>query len=176
MEIELPKKEERDNPLLIPVSVTISVLAVFIAGVTLLGHRQATDRVLLNSEAFNQWSYYQAKNGRLNMTEGFAYMVEKIPPADQKTAAEMHEHYAKAIAKYEADKEEIAAEAKKLEAERDKAARRENHFHAGEGLLEIGLIICSMTLLTDRKLFWYSGMIVGAIGVLVASGAFFLVH
>ena len=39
--IELPEapEEHDDNPFLVPVSVTISILAVFVAGITFLGHR-----------------------------------------------------------------------------------------------------------------------------------------
>ena len=47
--IELPEapEEHGDNPYLIPVSVTISTLAVLVAAVTLLGHRAHTEELLL---------------------------------------------------------------------------------------------------------------------------------
>jgi hypothetical protein len=40
--------------------------------------------------------------------------------------------------------------------------------------LEIGLVICSITLLTKRKLFWFGGMLVGALGVAFGLTGFFL--
>ena len=66
--IELPEapEEHGDNPFLIPVSVTISILAVLVAAVTLLGHRAHTEELLLQSQATDQWAYYQAKNIRLH--------------------------------------------------------------------------------------------------------------
>jgi len=39
---------------------------------------------------------------------------------------------------------------------------RENRFDAGEVILEIALIVCSLTLLTKRKTFWYSGIAIGS--------------
>jgi len=45
----------------LPVSLTISILAVLVAGATLLGHRAHTEELLLQSRATDQWSYYQAK-------------------------------------------------------------------------------------------------------------------
>ena len=79
-----------------------------------------------------------------------------------------------AAEKYEADKDEISAEAKKLETERDLYGHREDRFDTGEVLLEIALVICSMTLLTKRKLFWFAGIAIGALGVLAALRGFLL--
>ena len=65
--IELPEHEEHErhlHPLTIPVSVTISILAVLGAIVTLMGHRAHTEELLLQAKATDQWAYYQAKNIR----------------------------------------------------------------------------------------------------------------
>jgi len=34
--------------------------------------------------------------------------------------------------------------------------------------LEIALVICSITLLTDKKAFWHTGIIIGTVGLAVA--------
>jgi len=54
-------------------------------------------------------------------------------------------------------------------------SRRADRFDGGEGLIEVGLVICSMTLLTKRRLYWFVGMLIGAGGVAFALTAF-LVH
>jgi len=149
-EFELPERPEgepAENPLILPVSVTISTLAVLVALVTMFGHRAANEQILSQAKASDQWSYYQAKNIR------------------------WHEMQANAD---EADKDEISNEAKKLEAERDVYGQRENRYDAGEALLEIGLVICSMTLLTKKKFFWFSGMAIAAVGVAIAVTGFLL--
>jgi hypothetical protein len=61
-----------------------------------------------------------------------------------------------------------------LEKERDVASRRANRFDGGGGLLQVGLVICSVTLLTRRRAFWFGGVSVAALGVLLALTGLFL--
>ena len=60
--IELPEghHEGGDHPLVLPVSITISIMAVLVAGVTLLGHRAHTEELLHQSQAADKWAQYQA--------------------------------------------------------------------------------------------------------------------
>jgi hypothetical protein len=80
----------------------------------------------------------------------------------------------KEVEHYQSDKQDISKEAKDLEVERDLAGRKADRFDGGEALLEIGLVICSITMLTKRKLFWAGGALVGALGVGLALTGFFL--
>src|SRR5580693_7713775 len=173
--IELPEHHEHgDNPFLVPVSVTISILAVLVAAVTLLGHRAHTEELLLQSQATDQWAYYQAKNIRLHEMQGFADMLATLAPGDKEKAEAAREKYKKEVERYEGDKDDISDKAKELEKERDLVSRRADRFEGGEGLIEVGLVICSMTLLTKRRLYWFAGMLIGACGVAFALTAFFL--
>ena len=87
----------------------------------------------------------------------------------------MHEKYKKEIERYESDKDDISEKAKELENERAVVSHREDRFDAGEVVLDIALIICSLTLLTRRKAFWYSGMVIGVVGFFIAVSGF-LIH
>ena len=169
------RADHGNSPLVIPVSITISILAVLVAAVTLLGHRAHTEELLLQAKASDQWAYYQAKNIRLRELQSFADLLGVVATQDKDKAAEIREKYAKEVERYGGDKEDISKEAKDLEKERDLYQKRANHFDAGEGILEFALIICSLTLLTNKKLFWFSGIIIGAAGVIVALTGF-LVH
>jgi len=55
--VELPEGRhgDEDNPLLLPVSITISIMAVLVAAVTLLGHRAHTEELLRQSQASDRW-------------------------------------------------------------------------------------------------------------------------
>ena len=68
---ELKEAAERAKEVreLAPVSLTMAILAVLVATVTLLGHRAHTEEMLLQTQATDQWSYYQAKNMRRNNLE-----------------------------------------------------------------------------------------------------------
>jgi len=171
---ELPEghHEHEDNPLLVPVSVTISILAVLVAAVTLLGHRAHTEELLLQAQATDQWAYYQAKNIRMHNVESIADLFSGLAPADKEKAAALHEKYLKEEERYESDKDDISEKAKELEKERDFVSRRADRFDGGEGLIEVGLVICSMTLLTKRRGYWFAGMLIAAGGVAFALTAF----
>ena len=174
--VELPEMHhgDEDNPLVLPVSITISIMAVLVAAVTLLGHRAHTEELLRQSQASDRWAQYQAKSVRLHETQGFSDVVKLVASLDKEKGEQLREKYVKEVEHYESDKEDISKEAKDLEAERDLAKRKADRFDGGEALLEIGLVICSITLLTKRKLFWIGGMFVGALGIALALTGFFL--
>ncbi len=172
--IELPERHHEDHPLVLPVSITISIMAVLVAGATLLGHRAHTEELLLQSQATDQWAYYQAKNGRYHGMQTTADLIETMIPRDKDKAEVLLKKYEKEIERYDSDKEDISEKAKERENERDLVSRRADRFDGGEALLEIGLVICSITLLTKRKGFWVGGVLVGALGIMLAATGFFL--
>jgi Domain of unknown function (DUF4337) len=163
---------QHGGPLVIPVSITISILAVLVAAATLFGHRAHTEELLLQAKASDQWAYYQAKNIRLRELQSFADLLGVVALDEKDKAAQVRERYAKEIERYGGDKEDISKEAKDLEHERDLYQRRADHFDAGEGVLEFALIICSLTLLTNKKFFWFSGILIGVVGVIGALTGF----
>ena len=173
--IELPEAPERtEYRYTVPVSVTISILAVFVAGATLLGHRAHTEELLLQTHATDQWAYYQAKNIRLHEEQGLADLLGALAPADKAKAEALRANYLKEAARYSGEKDDISEKAKEYETERDVFSRRADRFDAGEALLEIGLVICSLTLLTKRIGFWFGGIFIGLIGIAVALTGLFL--
>jgi Domain of unknown function (DUF4337) len=80
----------------------------------------------------------------------------------------------KEVERYEKDKDSISDQAKELETERDLVSHRADRFDGGEVFLEMGLVICSITLLTKRRFFWFSGMTIAALGVVLAATGFFI--
>lgn len=163
-----------DHPLVLPVSITLSILAVLVAAVTLLGHRAHTEELLLQAQASDQWAYYQAKSIRSVQTKTTADIVEVGTVKDAGKAATVEEKYKKEAERYDREKDEISEKARELEKERDVFRRRADRFDAGEGFLEVGLIICSITMLTKKRGFWISGILVGAVGIVAALSGMFL--
>lgn len=169
-DFEMPEvgEEHEKHPLVLPVSLTVSILAVLVAAVTLLGHRAHTEELLLQSQATDQWAFYQAKNIRLHEMQSMVDLLGTISPVDKEKNATLQEKYKKEVERYESDKDNISEKAKDLEKERDVVSHRADRFDGGEAFLEIGLVICSITLLTKRRGFWFGGMLVAAGGVLLA--------
>jgi hypothetical protein len=174
--IELPESHHghEDHPLILPVSITVSIMAVLVAAVSLLGHRAHTEELLHQSQAASRWEQYQAKSVRLHEAHGFSDMARVGAPINKEVSEELKEKYGKEIEHYEGDKEDVTKEAKDLENERDLDGRRADRFDGGEALIEVGLVICSITLLTKRKRFWFGGMLIGAAGIALALTGFFL--
>ncbi|HYU22023.1 MAG TPA: DUF4337 family protein, partial [Candidatus Dormibacteraeota bacterium] len=75
--IELPESHHgyEDHPLVLPVSITISIMAVLVAGASLLGHRAHTEGLRLETQAASRWTQYQAKSVRLHEAQGFSDVV-----------------------------------------------------------------------------------------------------
>jgi hypothetical protein len=172
--IELPESHHEDHPLIIPVSLTISIMAVFVAGVSLLGHRAHTEGLRFETQAASRWTQYQAKSIRLHEDHEALDIVRLGASMNKELAEELKEKYAKEIEHYESDKEDVTQEAKNLEKERDLTVRQADRFDGGEALLEVGLVICSITLLTKRKFFWIGGVLIGIVGMGLAATGFFL--
>jgi len=174
--IELPESHHghKDHPLVLPVSITISIMAVFVAGMSLLGHRAHTEGLRLETQAASRWTQYQAKSIRLHETQGFSDVIKIVAPLNKELGEELKEKYAKEVEHYEGDKSDVSKEANKLEDERDLTVRQADRFDGGTALLEIGLVICSITLLTKKKFFWIGGMLIGALGFGLAVTGFLL--
>ena len=155
------------NPQLLPVTFTISVLAVLVAVVTLMGHRAHTEEVVTEIKAADTWAEYQSKNIRYQSYGAFADVVSILPGANEKSA-KIQEHFRHESERYNHDKDELQAEARKLESEVVTERRKANRYDFGEAMLEMALIITSITLLTRRRPFWYVGLAFGLVGVIVA--------
>lgn len=175
IEIHAERGEREGNPLVLPVSLTISILAVLVAAASLVGHRAHTEEVLLQNQSTDQWGYYQAKNNRQYTAEKLAGLLSVVTTKDSEKAAKLLEEDLEEVNSYGNDKNDISEKAKELEKERDVLRGRADRFDSGEGILEIALVICSITLLTDKKAFWYTGILIGTVGLAVALAGF-LIH
>ena len=173
---ELKERAEKgeQNPILKPVSLTMAILAVLVATISLLGHRAHTEELLFQNKATDNWSYYQAKNIRLHTYELFLDMVSLLDPKNPQLAEQVKEKYRKEIGRYDKELKEIEAEARKLEEETALEGRKANRFDLGEVFLEIALVVTSITLLTRRRLFWGMGLLAGSAGLGIALTGFWV--
>jgi hypothetical protein len=167
--------EEAAQHNLAPVTVTMAILAVLVAAVSLLGHRAHTEEIVLQTKATDQWAFYQAKDIRRRAYEVFLDQLSIFTVQNAEQAQKAREKYSKQVERYTEEQKEIQADAKKEETEMATEQRRADRFDLGEVLLEAGLVICSITLLTRKRMFWYCGTVLGVLGV-AAGVAGFLIH
>lgn len=159
-----------------PVALMMAILAVLVAVTTLLGHRAATEAVLSQARASDNWNEYQAKKIRQNDTALTIDLLSTLPVADQAAAAQVKAKYLTHSAQWDNDLKEGSAKAKEQEAEGRLAENREDRFDLGEALLEIGLVITSITLLTNNRAYALLGIVFGIAGVVSGVSAFLLHH
>jgi hypothetical protein len=173
-ELQEHAEHAKHDPTLAPVSLTMAILAVLVAIVSLLGHRAATEAVLNQAKASDQWAYYQAKSIRGHEDKLFANLTAITPASNTEALAKIREDYLQEADRYKDEQKEIESEARKLEQEVVLEQKRADRFDLGEVFLEIALVITSITLLSGRRMFWHVGLVMGAIGLVLAITGFFV--
>jgi Domain of unknown function (DUF4337) len=159
---------------LAPVTLTMAILAVFVASVTLLGHRAHTEEVLLQTRAADQWAYYQAKEIRRRNYELFLDELSVFSVQDIKHVDAIREKYSKEVDRYSEELKDIQAEAKNAENEVKVQEARADRYDLSEVLLEAALVICSITLLTRKKIFWIFGILLALAGLSIGATGLFI--
>jgi hypothetical protein len=148
-----------------PVAFTMSVLAVLVAVTTVLGHRAETRAVLKRAEASDTWNEYQAKKNRAYDTYLSTEVLSVLALADKDRAAKDVKDWAGHQDKWAEDFKEEQKEAQGLEEEVKLAEDKAKFFDLAETLLEIGLVVSSVTLLTRSRIYWYLGIGASIVGV-----------
>ena len=152
---------------------------MLVAVVTVLGHRTHTEAILNQTRAAveqnraaDEWAFYQAHKIRANDTELISDLMSVVTIANKDEAKKKAKDYADHQQKWAKDLKEADEKARETEKKVSEfeekvegAEGRANHFDLGEVLLEIGLVITSITLLTHKRIYWYMGMGFSVVGI-----------
>jgi hypothetical protein len=149
------------------VAGTMAIIAALLAIVSVLGLHFISEKLLNQQKNSDQWAFYQAKNIRR-----YSAQIAGDLLVQSKAGPEITAKYAKDVARYDKDMQDIQEKAKEYEKERDIDSRRADRFHVGEVFLEVAIVLSSLAILTKRK-FWYSAGIASAITGLVAAATGF---
>jgi hypothetical protein len=128
------------------------------------------EAAIQKTSASNQWNYYQAKSNKQNLAELSVTL----------TTGEAQEKFKQNVERYKKEKEEIKADADKLEdaaKAADKLSEAEMHVHErwalATTLLQIAIALSAITLLTRKRWLLVGvygstaiGLVVGAMGYL----------
>jgi hypothetical protein len=164
----------RENPSLAPISVTMAILAVCVAIVSLLGHRSHTEELLMQNRATDQWAYYQGKNIRMHNYDMALDQLTLAEFKDKSQADKVREKYKSEVERYKKEQDQIEEQAKEFESESAHAQRKADRFDLGEVCLEVALVITSLALLTRNRFYWLLGILAGAAGLGVALTGYLL--
>ncbi|MFZ4536653.1 DUF4337 domain-containing protein [Propionivibrio sp.] len=129
------------------------------------------EAAIQKTSASNQWNYYQAKSNKQNLAELSMVL----------TKGDAQEKYRQDVVRYKSEKEEIKADADKLEAlskEADKKSEAEMHVHGrwamATTLLQIAIALSAITLLTRKR--WMLVGVFGATGLGLLVGVLGFLH
>ena len=168
-------------------AVVIAVLAMLLAITGLGGGNAAKDAVNGNIAASNLYAFYQAKNARQTSLIVAADQIEltalndpSLPDAAKEVLRAKLAQYRATIQRYETEpatgegKKELLERALVQEKSRDHALRQDPYFDYGEALLQIAIVLISVSIVANIGWLALVGAAVGAVGTLSTLNGFFL--
>jgi hypothetical protein len=172
---------EHDQTML-PVALTMTILAVLVAVVTVLGHRTHTEAILNltraaieQNQVSDEWAFYQAHKIRVNDTDLTSDLMGVVTIANKDEAkkktkgyADHQQHWAAELKESEEKAREKEKKVSEYEEKVEGIEAKADRFDLGETLLEIGLVITSITLLTRKRAYWYAGLGFSVVGIVAA--------
>jgi hypothetical protein len=171
-EIEI-KPHDAADPYTRRIGILVGVVGVLLSVVTIASHRAHTHAVMHRTESNDRWTFYQAKKIRESGAEMALTVLQATltdparleGPAHKLEAARDH---------YASDATEIQKEAYTLDEETKRDESRALRFDIGEGLLELGLVLCSLYFMAHKRFFPVLGVIAALAGLALGIWGFAL--
>ena len=186
-EVELPNPEElhehAENQFSRRVALVTAVYAVVLAIAALGGNHAMKEMLLSQQQSSDQWAFYQAKVIREHLYRGQklrleADLVERdtsLRPAARKKLEDLLAKLDEEEKRYNVEKKDIEKVAKSLEHQRDGFAARDPYFLLAEALLQIAIVMSSVSILARSRVIFSFSLGLAVIGaVLTANGYFML--
>jgi hypothetical protein len=163
-EIEVTPEHAAD-PLTRRVGILVGVVGILLSVVTISSHRAHTQAVIHRTESNDQWAFYQAKKIRESTNDVALTLLQALGSDAARNDAATH-RLAAARDKYADEAKEIMKEAEAKDVEQKIEERRALRFDIGEGLLELGLVLCSLYFLARKSFF----PVIGVVSSLAGTG------
>jgi hypothetical protein len=161
-------------------AVSIAILAMLLAITGLGGANAGKEATNNNIYAANHYAFYQAKNIRqtdYNLAADaieLAFLQDGSLNAEARTALKAKaDAYRKTAARYESEpetqegKKELMVRAKDYESKRDYALKQDPYFDYAEALLQIAIVLISVSIVATLPWLAIFGGILGAAGGLL---------
>lgn len=169
------------------IAVYIAIMAVALA-VTNMGASNAMKDMLTNNvSASNYWSFFQAKTIRQTTfrvaADDLAVLASinpTMPDAAKQQVEATIKRYRDTAARYESDpkegdgRKELMAKARAHEKEREIAQRRDPYFDFAEALIQIAIVLASVSLITGTRLLLVLSILMSAAGGFLSLNGFTL--
>jgi hypothetical protein len=141
-------------------------------------------RALLNqTNASDQWAFFQAKSIKGALTKNqkdYLELQREIIATTPNSDNQLSKYdarisgYDQELKRYDEEKETIKAKAEAFEKNRDDCQKHGGKFGLAVIFLQVTILLCSVAGLMKKKPVWYLGLAVGAVGILFFLDGFFL--
>ena len=167
--IQSPVKKSWKENINTFIAVTTLILAVCATLTAFKAAGYGNKMVLAQSQASDQWSYYQAKSIKETTIQAQRDMMELTMVQTHKGELykEKIAQYDKEVARYKQEKTDITAEAKRLEGIRDASQGYNSNFGQALIFLQIGILLSSLASINKITFYWYMGLAAGGGGVVM---------
>jgi hypothetical protein len=168
-------------------AITIALFAMVLAICSLGGSNAGKEAVNNNVLASNFFNFFQAKNMRQTALELAANELElgwlndpAIPESTRQAMRQKVAQYRETIARYESEpatregKKELMVRAREYEEKRDHALKQDPYFDYAEALLQIAIVLISVSIVADLTWLAFLGGAVGILGALLTINGFYL--
>jgi len=186
-EVELPNldelKEKRENTFTKKVALYTALIAVLLAICSLGGNNAMKEMLLAQQQASDQWAFYQSKVMRehlygIEKSRIEALLLERkdaMKPDVLKQYQVQLSKVADQEARYAAEKKEIEQEAKKLDLERDINRAKDPYFDYGEVMLQIAIVMASISIISLSRPVFYFSLIATSIGAVLTLNGYLMI-
>ncbi len=154
-------------------ALTTVVIALGATMSTLSVGKFSNRGILRQTQASNQWAYYQAKS-----IKGYLYELQKekldtelklVPETNTSVRQDYEKRiqsYTDKINRYNREKANILKEAQNLERQRDEATIISQNFGLAVIFLQLAILMSSIATVMKKKTLWMFGLLLGVLGFL----------
>jgi hypothetical protein len=158
-------RSEREAKIKDKAGMVISVFALLLAVNSWYGGKLSSTVLNNTLGANNKWAQYQAKNGR-----GVSYEIAALTTKDPQLAAK----FMAEKERMDADKKEIMAEARAMEATREEAKKGSPWIGYASTAYQLAIVVLSASILAVSMAMFWSSFAVAGIGLVLSLNGLFL--
>jgi hypothetical protein len=183
-EVELPNPEElherRSDKFARTIALVTAVYAVLLAIAALGGNHAMKEMLLAQQKSSDQWAFYQAKvirehqyrAQRLRLEVDLLERGPSTRPEVREKIEALANKFGEEEKRYGEEKKDIEKEAKRLEHERDLWQAKDPYFLFAEGLLQIAIVMASVSILARSRAIFAFSLVLAVIATLLAGNGF----
>ncbi len=186
-EVEIPNVEEleelKGKKFTKRVALTTAFFAVLLAISSLGGSNATKEMMLSQQQSTDQWAFYQSKVMRehlyraqkMRLVADIAERAGMMKPEAKIRYEKLLDNFRDEEARYATEKKDIEEHAKRLEEERDKFMSKDPYFDYAEVLLQIAIVMASISILSTSRQVFYFSLACAVVGTILMLNGYLLV-